>query len=89
MSQNQWSDKFTTFAVGVGVGALLALLLAPASGEETRGYLADTVMEGIDGAAATGKRWGRRAKDTLDDVKSNVAVAVEAGGKAFRAARDA
>ncbi len=29
MSQNNWSDKFTAFAVGIGVGALLALLFAP------------------------------------------------------------
>jgi gas vesicle protein len=89
MSQNQWADKFTTFAVGVGVGALLALLLAPSSGEETREYLADTVKQGIDDAAAMGKRWTRRAKDTVDDVKSSVAGAVQAGGKAFRTARDA
>ena len=89
MSQNHWSEKFTTFAVGVGVGALLALLFAPASGEETRDYLGATLKDGMDGAATTGKRWSRRAQSTMDEVKASVAGAVEAGEKAFRTARDA
>jgi gas vesicle protein len=89
MSQNNWSDKFTTFAVGLGVGALLALLLAPSSGEETRDYLTGTLKQGLDDAASTGKRRTRRAQETVDDVKASVAGAVEAGEKAYRTARDA
>ncbi len=89
MSQNNWSNKFATFAVGAGVGALLALLFAPSSGEETRDYLSGTLKKGLNDAASTGKRWTRRAQDKVDDVKVNVARAVEAGGKAYRTARDA
>jgi gas vesicle protein len=88
MSQNNWSDKFTLFAVGVGVGALVALLLAPASGEDTRQYLTDTVRKGVNGAAATGKRLKLQVQEKVDDAKANVADAVEAGGKAYRTARD-
>jgi gas vesicle protein len=89
MTQNKWSDKFTTFAVGVGIGALLALLFAPSSGEETRDYLTGTLKQGLDGAASTGKRWTRRAQIAVDDVKANVADAVGAGKKAYNTARDA
>ena len=89
MSQNNWSDKFTTFAVGIGVGALLALLFAPSSGEETRDYISGTVKQGLDDAASTGRRWKRRAQETVDDVKSTVAGAVEAGQEAYRSVRDA
>ena len=89
MSHNKWSNKYTTFAVGIGVGALLALLFAPASGEETRDYISGTVKQSLDDAASTGKRWTRRTQETVDDVKANVADAVEAGGKAYRTARDA
>ena len=89
MSQNKWSNKFTAFAVGVGVGALVGLLFAPASGRKTRNYITGTVKHGLDDAASTGKRWSRRALETVDDVKSNVAGAVEAGQKAYRTARDA
>jgi gas vesicle protein len=88
MSQNNWSDKFTVFAVGAGVGALVAVLLAPASGEDTRKYLTDTAKQGIDDAAATGKRLKRQVQEAVDDAKANVVDAVEAGGKAYRTARD-
>jgi hypothetical protein len=47
------------------------------------------LKQGLDGAASTGKRWTRRAQETVDDVKGKVASAVEAGGKAYRTARDA
>jgi len=89
MSHNKWSNKYTTFVVGIGVGALLALLFAPSSGEETRDYISSTVKKGIDDAASTGKRWKRRAQETVDDVKSSVVGAVEAGQDAYRAVRDA
>ena len=89
MTQNNWSDKFTAFAVGLGVGALLALLFAPSSGEETWDYLTGTLKRDLDNAASTGKRWTRRAQEKGDDVKASVAGAVETGEKAYRTARDA
>jgi len=55
MSQIKWTNKFTAFAVGVGAGALLAMLFAPASGEDTREYLTGSLKQGLDGAASTGK----------------------------------
>ncbi len=88
-NQHPWSGKLTTFAVGLGVGALVGLLFAPASGKNTRNYLARTAKQGLDDAASTGKQWTRRAQDTVGDVKANVASVVEAGQKAYRTARDA
>ncbi|MFI5095520.1 MAG: YtxH domain-containing protein [Candidatus Acidiferrales bacterium] len=89
MRHNKWSNKYTTFAVGIGVGAVLALLFAPSSGEETRDYISDSVKKGIDDAASAGKRWSRRAHETVDDVNATVAGAVEAGKEAYRTVRDA
>ena len=84
-----WSSKLSPFAMGVGVGALLGLLFAPASGKKTRTYITGTVKDGLDGVASTGERWSRQAREKVDDVKANVADVVEAGQKAYRAARDA
>jgi gas vesicle protein len=89
VNQRNWSGQFTTFVVGVGIGALVALLFAPASGEKTRGYITRTAKHGLDDAASTGKRWSRRAQETVDDVKASVTGVVEAGQKAYRTARDA
>ena len=89
INQQNWLSKFTTFAVGVGIGALVGLLFAPASGKKTRNHITRTVKDGFDDAASTGKRLSRRAQETVDDVKANVASVVEAGQKAYRTARDA
>jgi gas vesicle protein len=88
-TQNDWSNKFIAFAVGAGVGALLGLLFAPAAGKKTRAYVTDTLRQGLDDAASTGKRWSRSAQETVYDVKANVAGVVAAGQKAYRTARDA
>ena len=89
MSNHILSNKYATFAVGIGVGAILAILFAPSSGEETRDYISSSVKKSIDDAASTGKRWKRRAQETVDDVKASVTGAVEAGQEAYRSVRDA
>ena len=89
VNQRSWSNTLTTFAVGVGIGALVGLLFAPASGKKIRRYITRTAKHGLDDAASTGKRWSRLAQDTVDEVKSSVVGVVEAGQKAYRTARDA
>jgi YtxH-like protein len=89
ITENKWSNNFSIFAVGVGIGALAGLLFAPASGKRTRKYVIGSVKQSLDDAASTGKRWSRSAQETLVDVKANVVDVVEAGQKAYRTARDA
>jgi gas vesicle protein len=89
VNKDNWSNKFATFLVGVGIGALIGLPFAPAPGKKTRNHITRTVKQGLDDAASTGKRWSRRAQETVDDMKSNVVDVVEAGQKAYRSARDA
>ena len=40
--------KFPYFLVGMGLGAIAGLLLAPRSGEETRKYLRERSTKGLD-----------------------------------------
>ena len=68
------------FALGALVGAGVALLLAPASGEKTRGQI-----------ASAARRWTKNARNTLDNARETVTdlgvdarSAVEAGRKAFK-----
>ena len=88
-SLHNWSGKFTTFAAGLGIGAVVGLLFAPASGKKTRHYITRTTKQGLNDATSAGKRWSRRAQETVDDVKTTIAGVVEAGQKAYRTARDA
>jgi gas vesicle protein len=49
MSENSGGgDKFVFFLAGAGIGAVVALLLAPKSGRETREMIARTATDGRD-----------------------------------------
>jgi gas vesicle protein len=66
------------FALGALVGGVLALLLAPASGEETRRRL---------GAAA--RRLSRDARRTIDEARETVAETASGLGEDVKSAMDA
>jgi gas vesicle protein len=58
----------SAFALGSLIGAGIALLMAPQSGEETRRQLRDRGMELRDRAEDTMEETRHRAEKTLDDV---------------------
>jgi len=73
------------FVLGAITGAAVALLVAPASGEETRRLLAEKAREGRDKAgeaARQGRELWNRQKETLTN-------AVERGREAYNQARNA
>jgi len=78
----------SAFAIGVGVGAALGILLAPKSGEDTRAYIRDTARDTFDDAVARGKKVARRGQKAVDDAREMVNDAVDAGQGAFREARN-
>ena len=88
MSRKDWPEIASAFAIGLGVGAILGLLLAPRSGEETRGLLREKAQEGMDEAVAQGKKVARKAQRAADSTKEFVNDAVEAGQGAYREARN-
>ena len=84
-----WSEVASVFIVGVGVGAALGVLFAPSSGEETREYLADTARDGVDRVVSRGQRWARDARDTVDEVQTQLRDATETGRRAYEQAKGA
>jgi gas vesicle protein len=89
MSENGGS-KFSYFLVGMGIGALVGILFAPKSGEETREYLRQKAEEGRDFAQKKARELRERADDFVDRSKEVVArqkdqlsAAVEAGKEAY------
>src|SRR5690349_13997170 len=73
------------FVLGAITGAAVALLMAPASGEETRRILLDKAREGADKAgeaARQGRDLWNRQRDTLN-------TAFERGREAYQQARNA
>lgn len=67
------------FLAGAISGAAVALLFAPASGDETRQFLSDKAREGRE-RAMTAAREGR---ETLRRQKDQVVSAIDRGREAF------
>jgi len=61
------------FIAGAAVGAAVALLFAPATGEETREYLGQRAREGRDRANDA----ARQGRDILNRQRDNIASAFE------------
>jgi len=82
-----WSETASVFSIGFGLGAILGLIFAPQSGQNTRAFLRDKAQDRVDDAVTRGKKVARRAQRAANDAKSLVNDAIDAGGNAFRDAR--
>ena len=56
-------------AVGLGIGAMLALLFAPAPGNETRHELAHTFEAGVKDGRHTVEPWIKRLEHDIADLR--------------------
>jgi gas vesicle protein len=71
------------FLVGALTGAAVALLFAPASGEETREYLGQRAREG----RARAREALEQGRDAYQRQREHLSAAVERGRDAFQQAR--
>jgi len=84
-------SKVTYFLVGLGVGALVGILFAPKSGDETRDFLSKKADEGRDYAQRKARELRERADELIErgkDVavrqKDSITAAVEGAREAYR-----
>jgi gas vesicle protein len=91
MSDNNVGSKVSIFLVGLGIGALVGILFAPKSGEDTRDYLSSKADEGRDYAQRKARELRERAEDLIERSKEimarqkdGVSAAVEAGKDAYK-----
>jgi gas vesicle protein len=71
------------FMLGAIAGAAVALLVAPASGEETRRKLGEKAREGRDKASEA----ARQGREFLRNQRDGLSTAFERGKEAFEQAR--
>jgi gas vesicle protein len=71
------------FVLGAVTGAAVALLMAPASGEETRRLLADKAREGRDKAGEA----AQKGRELWDRQRETLSTAFERGKDAYEQAR--
>ena len=72
------------FVAAAVTGAAVALLFAPASGEDTRGFLGQAARDGRERAADA----ARQGRDILARERENLTSAFERGREAYEATRE-
>jgi len=84
-------SRFSYFLVGLGIGALVGILYAPKSGDETRDLLSKKADEGRDYAQKKARELRERAEDLIERSKEimsrqkdAVSSAVEAGKETYK-----
>jgi gas vesicle protein len=87
------STRLAYLLIGGGIGAVLALLFAPKSGQELRGDIADVTRKGIDRTRETATQIGSRAGEyyevTRDRASELYSSAAGKAGELADAAREA
>src|SRR5918912_1851895 len=90
------STRLTYLLIGGGIGAVLALLFAPKSGQELRSDIADATRKGIDRTRETASQIGARAgeyyeatRDKAGDLAAAARQAAERRGGQLSAAIEA
>jgi gas vesicle protein len=85
------ATKISYFLAGIGIGAVVALLFAPQSGEETRKQIAEKAQDGKDFVAHKGREIRKQAEDIVDQgkdlvskQKARLADVLESGKQAAR-----
>ncbi len=93
MSVKNGTANFSFFIAGLGIGATLALLFAPKSGEELRRLMAGKAEEGKDLLAAGRQRFRKQTegavalgRELVGKGRERFAGAVEAGRQTYNAA---
>ena len=73
------------FVLGAVTGAAVALLMAPASGEEVRRKISEKAREGADRA----RQFADQGREVWTRQRENIASAIERGREAYQQARGA
>jgi gas vesicle protein len=83
--------SFMWFLAGLGVGAVVGVLYAPRSGDETREQLRSKAQEGSDRVRQQARKareqagdWVDRGGDVLNQQKERFRSAYEAGRQAYQ-----
>ncbi len=67
------STRLTYLLIGGGIGAVLALLFAPKSGQELRSDIADATRKGIDRSREAAQQLGDRAGEYYESTRDRAA----------------
>jgi gas vesicle protein len=76
-------SRLTYLVAGLGIGALVGILLAPQSGDETREWFAAKYNDGMDSVNAKVKQTRQQVAELIDRGQQQVRETVDKGREAF------
>lgn len=82
-SSSYRSSTIAYLIAGLGIGATLSIFLAPRSGAETRQWIANKCLNGIDTANKKVRQTRLQVKGIIDQGQQKISEAVVAGREAF------
>jgi gas vesicle protein len=86
------SMRLACLLIGGGIGAIVALLFAPKSGQELRGDIAEATRKGIDRSRETASQIGARAGEYYETTRGRASdlysAAADRAGSIADTARD-
>lgn len=82
-----WASVATGVVIGLAVGGIMGLLLAPKPGAELREDLKDKTEETLDRLQEATSELMTRTRDLVDQTRDNLTQSVEAGKAAFQEKR--
>jgi gas vesicle protein len=82
-NHSKWSHPVVTLCIGLGIGALAGILLAPKSGEEMR----DDIIDGVEEIRSRATKAARGARRFVNEAKERLDDAAEAGTETYREAK--
>ena len=88
MTRENKVGTILSFVLGAAAGAVTALLLAPKSGAELRGEIAEGVGDGVNQVRSSAKDLKHRAQELVNSAKARVEDAVDAGQDAYDQAKN-
>lgn len=84
------STRLTYLLIGGGIGAILALLFAPKSGQELRGDIKDATRKGIDRSREAAQQLSDRAGEYYEATRERASeLYTQAAGRVTEAAQTA
>jgi gas vesicle protein len=79
LSSSNSGSTFAYLVAGLGIGAAMSILLAPKSGVETRQWIANKCLDGLDTANRSVWHARRLVKDMMDQGQQKISEAVSEG----------
>jgi gas vesicle protein len=76
------SSTIAYLVAGLGIGAALSIFLAPRSGAETRQWIANKCLNGIDIANEKVRKTRVQVKDVMDQGQQKISQAIVSGREA-------